>query len=115
MWQEGLALLREAQRVAGATAEAREAVREELGIAETAWACFESAANQVEFVMKRGKEPARCRELIESEITLACTVFDLMGRDSRIGFEATNHYYFTRLDLVEKVVNCRALLDNGHG
>ena len=31
--------------------------------------------------------------------------------DSRIGFEASNQYYYVPLDLVEKVLNCRDLLD----
>jgi hypothetical protein len=24
----------------------------------------------------------------------------------RIGYEATNHYYYTRMDLAEKILNC---------
>lgn len=30
--------------------------------------------------------------------------------DSRIGFEATNQYYYLPQDLVEKVVNCEVIL-----
>ena len=35
----------------------------------------------------------------------------IQSRDSRIGFEASNQYYYVPLDLVEKVVNCRDLRD----
>jgi hypothetical protein len=42
---------------------------------------------------------------------LARELFTLASQDSRIGFEASNHYYYVPLDLVEKVINCRALLD----
>ena len=34
-----------------------------------------------------------------------------MAQDSRIGYEASNHYYFTRNDLAEKVINCTFLLE----
>jgi len=30
--------------------------------------------------------------------------------DSRIGFEASNQYYYIPLDLAEKIVNCDQLL-----
>jgi len=32
-------------------------------------------------------------------------------QDSRIGFEASNQYFYLPLDLVEKVVNCQYVLD----
>jgi hypothetical protein len=32
-------------------------------------------------------------------------------KDSRLGFEASNQYAYVPLDLVEKVLNCRELLD----
>jgi len=37
-------------------------------------------------------------------------MYEIQRRDSRIGFEAANHYFFIPLDLVEKVINCRDLL-----
>ena len=36
-------------------------------------------------------------------------------RDSRIGFEASNQYYYVPLDLVEKVINCHDLLGHRPG
>jgi hypothetical protein len=50
-------------------------------------------------------------ELTHSELTLALRLHALQSVDSRLGFEATNHYYFVPADLVEKVLNCRDLLD----
>ena len=35
--------------------------------------------------------------------------------DSRIGFEASNQYYYLPLDLVEKVINCDYILQNPPG
>ncbi len=33
-------------------------------------------------------------------------------KDSRFGYEATNHYFFVPLDLVLKSLNCEYLLNN---
>jgi hypothetical protein len=44
------------------------------------------------------------------EIRLAKELVHIQLRDSRIGFEATNHYFYTPADLVEKIINCRVLL-----
>ena len=49
--------------------------------------------------------------LLLAEIELARRQHRLQSADSRIGFEASNHYFYVPLDLVEKVVNCRWLLD----
>ncbi len=35
----------------------------------------------------------------------------MVSCDSRIGFEASNHYYYTEASLKEKILNCRHLLD----
>ena len=42
---------------------------------------------------------------------MARQLFTLTRVDSRIGFEAVSHYFYLPLDLAEKVVNCRWLLD----
>ena len=34
----------------------------------------------------------------------------LQSRDSRLGFEASNQYYYVPVDLAEKVINCHDLL-----
>ena len=48
---------------------------------------------------------------VEDEIVVAKELFVLARQDSRIGFEASNHYYYVPQDLVEKVVNCQDVLD----
>ena len=37
-------------------------------------------------------------------------MYQLSKDDSRIGFEASNHYYYLPLDFVEKVINCEYIL-----
>ena len=37
-------------------------------------------------------------------------MLDLMLEEPAIGFEAANHYYFSRGQLAEKILNCRYLI-----
>ena len=80
-----------------------------------------SSANQARFVMARdaanaggsGAAQARAamRSLLEAERDLAIRLAKLQGLDSRLGFEASNHYYYVGTDLAEKVLNCEELLE----
>ena len=47
--------------------------------------------------------------ILDREIELARRMFELSSSDSRLGYEASNHYYYVPLDLVEKVINCEDL------
>lgn len=99
------------------------AVAGELSVAEAAAIHFRSVANQSRFVLNRqkladAKTADEARPLVEAlekvlrdEIALATRLYAIQGRDSRIGFEASNHYFYVPVDLAEKVVNCRDLLD----
>jgi hypothetical protein len=95
----------------------------ELRVAEAAAIHFRSVANQARFVEGR-RELAAAREVaaretlcrtmqrvLEQEIDLARRLHALQRRDSRLGFEASNQYYYVPLDLIEKVLNCRDLLE----
>ncbi len=55
------------------------------------------------------------RRLLQAEAANARALFALARQDSRIGFEASNHYYYLPQDLIEKVINCRYLLEQGEG
>ena len=48
-------------------------------------------------------------QLLDAEARLAHELFTLTQEDSTIGFESSNQYYYTPLDLVEKVINCEYL------
>jgi hypothetical protein len=47
------------------------------------------------------------KKIAEWEIELAKRQYFLARQDSTIAYEASNHYYYRPLDLVEKVINCR--------
>ncbi len=101
----------------------REAVDAELSVAGAAAIHFRSVANQARFVMARrallaAKSPSdaaapatELKQLLERELALAKRLHAIQSRDSRLGFEASNHYFYVPGDLAEKVLNCRDLLD----
>lgn len=105
-------------------AETRKALAAECGVAETVAIHYSSVANQAVFVTARDrlageKERGKAMELItviedilHREIVLAKRMAQLQGGDSRLGFEASNHYFYVCNDLAEKVINCRDLLDH---
>lgn len=112
LWHPGLALLEKA--VAASPAGKRRMAAMDLAIARTCYHHFQSVANQVEFYRlreERSADKARMRELVRSEIELARVQFAVAREWSVIGYEASNHYYYTPLDLVEKVLNCQRTLE----
>ena len=100
----------------------RQALAQECRVAEAAAIHFRSAANQARFVLARralaaakapggaGAQIAVLERMLKAEIALACRLYRLQSRDSAIGFEASNHYFYLPIDLAEKVLNCRDLL-----
>jgi len=51
-------------------------------------------------------------EIARAEIELAQAQFSIARRHSTIAFEASNHYYYRPLDLAEKILNCRQVIDD---
>ncbi|MCC7083486.1 MAG: hypothetical protein IT427_00600 [Pirellulales bacterium] len=124
MWRPGIMELNQA--VEKAPAHRRDEVRADLRYAQAAAIKFQSVANQASLIIARdaladSSKPltaderqhmiagSKCR--LESEISLAHELFTLTQEDSRIGFEPSCQYFYLPLDLVEKVINCRWLLD----
>ena len=111
------------QRVVDHTgAKQRNVAELDLGVARAANLHFASVANQARFVMARDalaadnvEDKARAdardqlRMILTSEIDAAVKLYEIVKADSRIGYEASNHYFYVPLDLVEKVVNCEYL------
>ncbi len=115
MWKKGLDTFRAAlervpqQKIAAA--------RIDFGIAETCYLHFQSVANQIHFYSlrkewrtahgeARQKLGHQMAQIAEDEIHLSLQQYHNARRDSAIGFEASNQYYYRPLDLVEKVLNC---------
>jgi hypothetical protein len=109
-------------RVEGARRAQHHAFDDECRVAEAAAIHFRSSANQARFVMARrltamAKNPKAAvppatsmQRVLTEEIALARRLHEIQTSDSRIGFEASNQYYYLPVDLMEKVLNCRDLL-----
>lgn len=95
----------------------------ELRVAEAAAIHWRSVANQTRFTLARN-EYLQAADKISAlaaltemerrahlEAALAQRLHALQRADARLGFEATNHYFYVPADLAEKVLNCRHLLD----
>lgn len=124
-FRAGLTELRAARAALGSgePAARREALEAEERVAEACAIHFQSAAHQARFVLAReeamvSSNPDAVRRalnwieaVLRGEMDLAIRMHTLQTADSRIGFEASNQYYYVPLDLVEKVVVCRDLLE----
>jgi hypothetical protein len=122
-WGEGVAIYRQAVAKAGGPSQQAN-LRSDLNVTEAAYLHFRSVANQIRFILARdalraGKltdaereaKANALKEIVTNEIQNARRLFALTRADPRIGFEASNHYYYLPLDLVEKVVNCEYVLN----
>ena len=55
------------------------------------------------------EEKQELEEIVDDEIRCVERLLTLVRGDSRLGFEASNHYFYTPLSLVEKIVSCEEL------
>ncbi len=111
-FSEGLSVLESETRSLRMFAGEAEALQFEKEVAETVAIHFRSAANQCELIALRdGGDKARTAQLLRDELHLAARMLALQRQNSTLGFEASNHYFFTGEDLMEKVLNCRWMLE----
>lgn len=110
-WLRGLEALREAGRHVDASNRAGYEELENVSVA--AYCNFRSAYLQIKFVRLRGDASAKSElvAVVKEELELAKTLHGVLMKDSRIGFEASNHYIYTVNDLREKVLNCERILE----
>ncbi|MBP1996303.1 hypothetical protein [Paenibacillus eucommiae] len=125
-WKKGLELIAKAERYI--TPGQRSEFNLLQHAAQGAFHHFYSTYLQITFVILRDRlAKARSQHvkkelreklltIVDREIDTAKALYEIMRLDSRIGYEATNHYFYTTGSLQEKVLNClnvRALLVAG--
>ena len=98
------------------------ALQKELDVMEAVAIHYQSIVQQSRFVQLREQvksgleDEARIKTineleyLIRAERVLALRLHAIQTRDSRIGYESSNHYFYVPMDLAEKVINCNSLL-----
>lgn len=95
-WEKGLALIDEGD-------ESEVAV-----MARAAYCIFKSSLNQIRFI--RARDEGRftdAKKIAEDEEQIARLMLTQMNKNAAIGYEAANHYYFSKGQIVEKILNCR--------
>ena len=102
LWQEGIDILR--------TAEKNEQTDELLRFARASRLHFKTDLLQTRFSRaKREGDEAQMRLCVEEEKSTAAELLELMRLDARIGYEASNHYFYTERNLIEKIVRMEVL------
>lgn len=100
LWQQGLNAL-------NGLREKSPALSELYRVAAAALCHFESTLHHIQFV--RVQNPAQRLKIIGLERTTVLNLIDLRAQDSRIGYEASNHYFYTISDLKMKLLRLDAL------
>ncbi|OQA83355.1 MAG: hypothetical protein BWY31_02894 [Lentisphaerae bacterium ADurb.Bin242] len=109
-WKKGLDTLAELEPL---IREGERAEYEEIRtISRAAYCHLRSTYLQVRFTRARnnGFDRAVMKECAREELELAVELHKIARADSRIGFEASNHYYYSLNDLREKVICCENIL-----
>lgn len=75
--------------------------------AQGGYALFRSSYLQARFIAARQEQDgATMADIAAEEAKLALMMYELMQKSALFGYEAANHYYFTKSMLAEKVLNC---------
>ncbi|MBO4492541.1 MAG: hypothetical protein J5944_14430 [Lentisphaeria bacterium] len=108
-WKKGLDDLRAASGLV--RPEERPAYEELERIASAAWCHFASTLEHIRFVRAREKGDREIMaDAVRNDRERTLELYEIVRKDSRIGFEASNHYYYTLNDLREKILNCEWIL-----
>ncbi|MBX3256419.1 MAG: hypothetical protein KF862_19945 [Chitinophagaceae bacterium] len=120
-WLKGLEYFRQVKNISNGLH--RHTALSDERIAAAAYLHFASVVNQARFIVFRDSLTSRqppdavrktirqnIRTILENEISLAAELYRICREDSRIGYEASNQYYYVVQDLVEKILNCQFLL-----
>lgn len=93
-------------------AEARKDAARDGVLFDAAALHFRSSADQARFILARDKgDRAEMLRVVRRELETAKRHLPLVRADSRIGYECSNHYFFTPQDVREKIVGARFMLD----
>lgn len=104
-WEEGIELLGDEGELSD--------------ISYISYSLFRASYNQVKFVRLRdayiadnNAETAKALvEVIKEEKAISEKVYEIMCRRPEVGFEAANHYYYSKGMIAEKIINCNWLIE----
>lgn len=99
LWKEGLTLIEDENT-------------EPAQMAKAGYSLFRASYNLTKFVRLRdhGGSKKELYDVVLDERENAVNMLLLMNQNPAIGFEAANHYYFSKFSICEKIINCDYLL-----
>lgn len=100
-WKKGLDLILDV--------EGCYAFEEYKRFAHTLYVNLKSSLNQTIFNEKKVKGEIDV-DILKEEVTLTKELYRLVSKDTRIGFEASMHYYFTQNSFLERFINLDSLI-----
>ncbi|MBP3391638.1 MAG: hypothetical protein J6L76_02485 [Clostridia bacterium] len=111
-WGEGLALLE--SQVTEEMMSSSPCLEEFMQIAQATYCLLQSGYQQITYNRLRNlydetKDKTllpQILSLIDQELEIAQKMYRVMIHNSTIGYEAANHYFFNRMSIAEKVINC---------
>lgn len=99
-WEEGLTYI------------AAEPESQTKTMAYAGYCIYKSSLDQIRFYHAREKgDREGMRQAAKNELETAKKMLALMNTDPTIGYEAANHYYFSRFSILEKLLNCAHLIE----
>ena len=97
-WYVGLEILKKKQ--------GNEQYEELKRISNVVYLHMKSLLNQFSYnEIKETADKVRLKSFVEEEVCLTKALYSIAARDARIGYEASNHYYFTQNTFLEKIIN----------
>ena len=93
------------------------AVRQKLAVdlrrAQAIKCHFRAIVNQSAFILHRDAgDTAGMKQALDEELENVCEYLPLLDADPTLGYESSNHYFFVRGDLIEKIINLKWILGN---
>ncbi|MBP3480679.1 MAG: hypothetical protein J6K66_03660 [Clostridia bacterium] len=100
LWEQGLCELED------------EPENETVIMARAGYCIYKSSLEQVHFYTARDAgDRSAMLKAAELELECASEMLRLMNKNAALGFEAANHYYFSKGMICEKILNCNYLID----
>ena len=99
-WEKGLKMIPEGEKSEAAV------------MARAVYCLFRSSLNQLRFI--KARDDGRRGDAVKAakdELKTTLKMLSLMNENAAIGYEASNHYYFSKGQLAEKAVNCHYVID----
>ena len=81
-------------------------------MARATYCLFQSSLNQIRFI--RARDGGRYLDAVSAakeELLIAKKLLALMNKNAAIGYEAANHYYYSKGQLAEKIINCSYMIE----